>query len=128
MGMVEYGEHEDYVFLGRDISRARDYSEATAEQIDQEVRKLIDDSYQTAKETLNAHRDKLETIAKALLEYETLDGSQIKEIVDHGRLINPPPGITPTPPKQPAPEKPPKQVVAPDVAPPLPGALGGAPA
>src|SRR6266550_2039694 len=45
MGMVEYGEHEDYVFLGRDISRARDYSEATAEQIDQEVRRLIDDSY-----------------------------------------------------------------------------------
>ena len=45
MGMVEYGEHEDYVFLGRDISRARDYSEATAEQIDREVRKLIDDAY-----------------------------------------------------------------------------------
>ena len=45
MGMVEYGEHEDYVFLGRDISRARDYSEATAEQIDSEVRKLVDDAY-----------------------------------------------------------------------------------
>ncbi len=52
MGMVEYGEHEDYVFLGRDISRARDYSEATAEQIDQEVRKLLDDAYQLAKDTL----------------------------------------------------------------------------
>src|SRR4029453_11096801 len=91
LGMVEYGEHEDYVFLGRDISRARDYSEATAEQIDQEVRKLIDDAYQLAKHTLITNRDKLETIAKALLEYETLDGSQIKEIIDHGRLINPPP-------------------------------------
>ena len=52
MGMVEYGEHEDYVFLGRDISRARDYSEATAEQIDQEVRKLVDDAYGRAKEIL----------------------------------------------------------------------------
>ena len=52
MGMVEYGEHEDYVFLGRDISRARDYSEATAEQIDGEVRKLLDDAYQTAKRVL----------------------------------------------------------------------------
>ena len=92
MGMVEYGDHEDYVFLGRDISRARDYSEATAEQIDQEVRKLLDDAYQLAKETLTANRDKLEVIAKALLEFETLDGSQIKEIVEHGRLINPPPG------------------------------------
>ena len=127
MGMVEYGEHEDYVFLGRDISRARDYSEATAEQIDQEVRRLIDDAYQLAKHTLISNRDKLETIAKALLEYETLDGSQIKEIIDHGRLINPPPGIGPTPIKK-LPDKPPKQVVAPDVAPPLPGALGGAPA
>src|ERR1700716_3210452 len=91
MGMVEYGEHEDYVFLGRDISRARDYSEATAEQIDGEVRKLIDNAYQTAMKVLTQHRDHLEAIAKALLEYETLDGSQIKEIIEHGRLINPPP-------------------------------------
>jgi cell division protease FtsH len=129
MGMVEYGEHEDYVFLGRDISRARDYSEATAEQIDQEVRKLLDDAYQLAKTTLIANRDTLEVIAKALLEYETLDGSQIKEIVNHGRLINPPPGASPPPGKKMPAEKPPKQVVAaPDVTPPLPGALGGAPA
>jgi cell division protease FtsH len=128
MGMVEYGEHEDYVFLGRDISRARDYSEATAEQIDQEVRKLLDDAYQKAKETLVTHRDTLEAIAKALLEYETLDGSQIKEIIEHGHMLNPP--AMPTPPngKKMPPEKPPKQVIAPDVAPPLPGALGGAPA
>ena len=83
MGMVEYGEHEDYVFLGRDISRARDYSEATAEEIDREVRRFLDDAYQRAKDTLIANRDKLDVIAKALLEFETLDGSQIKEIVDH---------------------------------------------
>ena len=127
MGMVEYGDHEDYVFLGRDISRARDYSEATAEQIDQEVRKLLDDAYQTAKHTLLAHRDTLDAIAKALLEYETLDGSQIKEIVEHGQLLNPPGPPPPAAPKM-QPEKPPRQVVAPDVAPPLPGALGGAPA
>jgi cell division protease FtsH len=110
------------------LTRNRDYSEATAEQIDQEVRRLIDDAYQLAKHTLTTHRDKLETIAKALLEYETLDGSQIKEIIDHGRLINPPPPVGGSPVKSPAPDKPPKQVVAPDVAPPLPGALGGAPA
>jgi cell division protease FtsH len=128
MGMVEYGEHEDYVFLGRDISRARDYSEATAEQIDGEVRKLIDNAYQTAMQVLTQHRNHLEAIAKALLEYETLDGLQIKEILEHGRLINPPPGNPPPTQKMP-PEKPPKQVVvAPDVTPPLPGALGGAPA
>jgi cell division protease FtsH len=127
MGMVEYGEHEDYVFLGRDISRSRDYSEATAEEIDREVRKFIDDAYQTAKDTLVAHRNTLDGIAKALLEYETLDGKQILEIMDHGRLLNPPPSIPPATPSMP-PEKPPKQVIAPDVGPPLPGALGGAPA
>ncbi|MEP6709464.1 MAG: ATP-dependent zinc metalloprotease FtsH [Verrucomicrobiota bacterium] len=129
MGMVEYGEHEDYVFLGRDISRARDYSEATAEEIDREVRSLLDEAYETAKKTLLKHRDKLEVIAKALLEYETLDGTQIKEIIEHGRLINPPPGPPPSAGQKMQPEKPPKQVVqAPDVTPPLPGGLSGAPA
>src|SRR5437660_1524024 len=129
LGMVEYGDHEDYVFLGRDISRARDYSEATAEEIDREVRTLLDEAYQRAKKILSANRDKLDVIAKALLEFETLDGSQIKEIVEHGRMLNPPPGIAPRGGEKMEPEKPPKQVVvAPDVTPPLPGALGGAPA
>jgi cell division protease FtsH len=128
MGMVEYGEHEDYVFLGRDISRARDYSEATAEQIDREVRKLVDTAYDRAKKMLLANREKLEVIAKALLEYETLDGAQIREIIEHGHLINPPPG-PPPPGTTLSPEKPPKQVVvAPGVTPPLPGGLSGAPA
>ena len=78
----------------------RDYTEATAEQIDQEVRKLLDDAYRLARRTLLADRDKLEGIAKGLLEYETLDGSQIKEIVEHGRLINPPPSGAPPPGKK----------------------------
>ena len=129
MGMVEYGEHEDYVFLGRDISRARDYSEATAEEIDREVRRLLDEAYQTAKQALIANRGKLDVIAKALLEFETLDGSQIREIIEHGRLMNPPPSVGPKSGEKMPPEKPPRQVVVgPDVAPPLPGALGGAPA
>jgi cell division protease FtsH len=129
MGMVEYGEHEDYVFLGRDISRSRDYSEATAEEIDREVRKLIDDAYEKAKQLLIQHRDKLEAIAKALLEFETLDGSQIRDIIEHGRMLNPPPGPPASAVQPMPPEKPPKQVVvAPDVAPPLGGGLSGAPA
>ena len=129
MGMVEYGEHEDYVFLGRDISRARDYSEATAEEIDTEVRKLIDDAYAKAKRMLIEHRDNLEKIARALLEFETLDGAQIREILEHGRMLNPPPGPTASGGQQMPPEKPPKQVVvAPDVTPPIGGGLSGAPA
>ncbi|MGI8821184.1 MAG: ATP-dependent zinc metalloprotease FtsH [Chthoniobacterales bacterium] len=129
LGMVEYGEHEDYVFLGRDISRSRDYSEATAEQIDREVRKLIDDAYAVATRTLTENRDKLEIIAKALLEFETLDGAQIRDIIEHGHMLNPPPGPPSSALPQMPPEKPPKQVVvAPDVAPPLGGGLSGAPA
>jgi DNA-binding NarL/FixJ family response regulator len=88
------------VSRGERKARGRDYSEATAEQIDQEVRKLLDDAYQLARTTLMADRDKLEVIAKGLLDYETLDSSQIKEIVEHGRLINPPPSGTPSPGKK----------------------------
>ncbi len=127
LGMVEYGEHEDYVFLGRDISRSRDYSEATAQEIDTEVRKLSDDAYERARQLITSYREKVEIIAKALLEFETLDGAQITEIIEHGRLLNPPPG-PPLTPGATAPEKPPKQVViAPDI-PPLPGGLTGVPA
>jgi cell division protease FtsH len=95
LGMVEYGEHEDYVFLGRDISRSRAYSEATAQEIDREVKRLCDDSYQRAMKVLTQRKETLIAIAKALLEYETLDGSQIREILNNGRLINPPPPISP---------------------------------
>ena len=76
---------------------ARHYSETTAEQIDQQVRKLMDDAYRLARTTLIADRDKLEGIAKGLLQYETLDGSEIKETVEHGHLINPSPGGDPSP-------------------------------
>ena len=79
---------------------ARDYREATSEQIDQEVRKLQDDACQLARTTLMADRDKLDVIAKALREYESLDVSQIEEIVGHGRLINPPRNEAPPPGKK----------------------------
>ena len=92
MGMVEYGEHEDHVFLARDLSRSRDYSESTAQEIDREVRKLCDDAYDRAATLLTQHRDKLEAIARALREFETLDGSQIRDIIKHGRMMNPPAG------------------------------------
>jgi cell division protease FtsH len=127
MGMVEYGEHEDYVFLGRDISRARDYSEATAEQIDREVRRLIDDAYQTGE--AHAHRQSrhTRTIAKRCSSTRPSTARRSKKssstAADQSATRHRPAG----PSKKMAPEKPPKQVVvAPDVTPPLPGALGGA--
>jgi cell division protease FtsH len=105
LGMVEYGEHDDYVFLGRELSRQRDYSEATAQEIDREVRKLCDDAYTRAKEMITARRDKLEAIAKALLEFETLDGAQIRDILETGSMRNPPSAKPKIPPSEPPPLK-----------------------
>jgi cell division protease FtsH len=90
MGMVEYGKNEDYVFLGSNLGQGREYSEATAQEIDNEVRKLCDDAYTRAVKLLTESRDKLESIAKALLEYETLDGKQIREIIETGTMRTPP--------------------------------------
>jgi len=114
LGMVEYGEHEDYVFLGRDISRARDYSEATAQEIDREVRKLCDDAYQRARKIVVENREKLETIARALLEYETLDGVHIRDIIKHGRMLNPPSNGVPVRNRPPQHDPSPGATLAPD--------------
>jgi cell division protease FtsH len=102
--MVGYGSHEDQVFLGRDINRSRDYSEATAQEIDREVRRLVDEGYDRAKQLIMAHRDKIELIAQALLEYETLDGDQVKDIVSLGHMQNPPENRSKQPPPPPLPK------------------------
>jgi cell division protease FtsH len=125
LGMVEYGEHQDYVFLGRDLNRSRDYSEATAQEIDREVRKFCDDAYARAVKLLTDNREKLEAIAKALLEYETLDGKQIRDFIDHGRMLNPPPAVTS---KRPSSEPPPLREKGVDVAPDYPPGLTEQPA
>jgi cell division protease FtsH len=92
LGMVQYGEGQEYVFLGRDMARSAEYSEDTAQKIDQEVRQLIDTGYQRAVELLTSHKDKLDAIANALLEYETLSGEQVEEIMNTGTLTPPPTG------------------------------------
>src|SRR5438034_9840482 len=81
---------QSHVSYGEGNAGARHYSQATAEQIDEEVRRLLVKAYQLARTTLMADRDKLEEIAKGLLEHETFDRSRIKEIVEYGRLINRP--------------------------------------
>ncbi|MDZ4133138.1 MAG: ATP-dependent zinc metalloprotease FtsH [Dethiobacteria bacterium] len=81
LGPITLGKKHDQVFLGRDLGRDRDYSEEIAKAIDQEIRKTIDDSYQRAQDILEKERDKLESIAQALLEKETLDAHEIKELV-----------------------------------------------
>ena len=107
LGMVEYGEGQEQIFLARDISSPRNYSEATAQIIDAEVKRITDEAYAEATQLISANIDKLETIAQALLEYETIDGSHMQEIMDHGTIINPP--TRPTPPDLPEEEEKPAE-------------------
>lgn len=111
LGMISFSESNDYVFLGREMGRNREYSESTAQQIDAEVKRIIDEAYRRAKEILEANRTNVEKIAKALLEYETLDASHVKEIIEFGEIRNPPkmesaPPPLPPPPSDAAPEPP----------------------
>jgi cell division protease FtsH len=89
LGMVQYGSEDEY-YMGRDMARRKDYSEHTAQEIDAEVRRIIEESFKRAEELINNNRDKLELIAKALLEYETLEGSQVEEIIKTGKFTPPP--------------------------------------
>jgi cell division protease FtsH len=91
LGMVQYGDNDEYVFLGREMARAKVYSEFTAQEIDEEIKRIIGEAYKTAKDIIDTHREKLELIANSLLEYETLDGQQVEEIVRTGKFTPPTP-------------------------------------
>jgi len=110
IGMVNVSDHEEHMFLGRDLFKGREVSEQTARDIDAEVRSIIDAAYARAKDILVTNRDRLVALAQALLEYETLDAGEIEEIIETGKLQHPPArraGLTsaPTPPAPPQPEK-----------------------
>jgi cell division protease FtsH len=98
MGMVQYGNDQDHVFMGRDMVQRQDYSEFTAQEIDAEVKRIINEAYTVSKNIIDANRDKLEIIANALLEYETLDGEQVSEIARSGTFTPPPPAPKVEPP------------------------------
>ena len=98
LGMVQYGDANEYVFLGREMARSKDYSEHTAQEIDDEVKRIIDEAFKRAKEIIDDNRDKLEVIANCLLEYETLEGSQVEEIIRTGKFTPPPPPPPVSPP------------------------------
>jgi cell division protease FtsH len=89
MGTMVYGENEGEVFLGRSITTHKNVSEATLQKVDQEIRKIIDGQYALAKNLILDNRDKVEAMAKALLEWETIDADQIGDIMA-GRPPRPP--------------------------------------
>ena len=80
LGPMVYGQKEELIFLGREISEQRDYSEAVAEQIDQEVRKLVNDAHMRARAILQEYRDKLDNVAQRLLEVETISREEFESI------------------------------------------------
>ena len=89
MGNMAYGKSEEHVFMGKDFGHSRDYSEEIAADIDREVKKIVDERYNLAKELLLGNRDMLEAISKELLEKETLDEEEFVEImkrVEEGRI------------------------------------------
>jgi cell division protease FtsH len=81
LGPLTFGKKEEQIFLGREINQHRDYSEDTAIQIDQEVRKIIDEQYELAKKVLNENSEAMIRLSEALIEYETLDSVQIRRVV-----------------------------------------------
>jgi len=96
LGTVALGHKEELVFLGREIGEQKNYSEKTAEAIDEEIRVLIDEGYQRAVTIMHDHRDVLDRIAKALIQYETLDGDNLERVfrgeppVEGGPVAEPP--------------------------------------
>jgi cell division protease FtsH len=81
LGPLTFGKKEEAIFLGREIAQHRDYSEETARLIDKEVREIVERNYERAKKLLSEKIEVLHNLAKALLEYEVLDGDQIEAIV-----------------------------------------------
>lgn len=82
MGPIAFGQKEEAIFLGREIAQHRDYSEKTAIRIDEEVQRIVDEAYSTAKGILREHEDLLHKIAETLIEKETLDGKEIDAIIE----------------------------------------------
>jgi len=86
LGPLTFGKKEEQIFLGREIAQHRDFSEETARQIDLEVRRLIDEAYQSAHSIVESHADAMHRIAAALLERETIDAEEVKMLIDGKEL------------------------------------------
>jgi len=87
LGTVAYGENQDEVFLGMSVARQQNVSEATAQKIDMEIRRLVETGYSDATRILTEKRADLETLAKGLLEFETLSGDEINDLMNGKRPV-----------------------------------------
>jgi cell division protease FtsH len=116
LGPQAFGGNHEVMFLGKEVSRQQEMSEETARKVDAEVNRLITDAYERARSILVENRDKLELLAKALMEYETLDGDEVSTLFRDGKIDrvkksdSEPPAATPA---SPEPAKEPEEKSAP---------------
>jgi cell division protease FtsH len=90
LGPRTFGNKQELVFLGREIGEQRNYSEKVAEEIDEEVRRLVDHAYQTARNLLIENRDRLDKLVKVLLDKETIEGDDLQRVLDGFDIDEPP--------------------------------------
>lgn len=88
LGPVAYGENQDQIFLGREINRQQNYSEATAKRIDEAISSIVEEQFERARKILEEHSDALVTTAEALLKHETIEGVHVEEILEHGHILS----------------------------------------
>ena len=115
LGPMVYAENEGEVFLGRSVTRTTQMSETTMQAVDAEIRRIIDEQYAMARKLIEDNKDKMHAMAKALLEWETIDAEQIDDIVN-GRAPRPPKPVAA--PVQPPPPSTPPSATAPATPPP----------
>jgi len=120
LGPMSFGKKEEQIFLGREIAQHRDYSEATAIRIDEQVRKLVDKGYERARKIIEEKSDGLARIAEALLEREVLDGAEVRLLIEGETL---PASTRPKTMPPDGGEK--QQVLRPEGGKPVTGLLGG---
>ncbi len=86
LGPVAFGDNQEHLFLGREINKTQNYSEETANKIDDEISKIIHTQFERAKKIIEDHRGHLDKISESLLEYETLEGKHVDEILEFGEI------------------------------------------
>ena len=120
LGPLSFGKQEEQIFLGREIAQHRDYSEATAIRIDEQVRKLVEEAYGRARSIIEGRAEAMVRVAEALLEREVLDGSEVLDLINGKELAK-------LPPTKPPANGSPQPVATPQPANPsaVPGLLGG---
>ncbi|MBE9552919.1 MAG: cell division protein FtsH, partial [Proteobacteria bacterium] len=99
LGPLRYEDNEEEIFLGHSVAQRKNVSEATAKLIDEEVRRIVDEAEATARKILTEHSDDLHAIAGALLEYETLSGTDVDALLRGESIVRPDDDATPSPAK-----------------------------